>query len=215
VSWAAAVLSGAAAVLSVMWLKAGTTAPSGFDARMAHVAADPGLWAGGWILRSLASALILAAMVALSRSLTPGYPVLRTVAVHLAAIAVAAETFAAAVNSAVLPALAARVGGDAEMRAATVALEAAAAAISGVVGAGLLAAGGALLAHAAFHTPPFPRALALLSLPVWAAGFAAAGGTLAGSATGSDLLSYLFLPLLAFWLAAVAAIHFRPPAGRT
>jgi hypothetical protein len=216
VSWAAAVAAGASAVVSVMWLQTGSTSPTGFDGRMGHIAADPGLWVAGWVIRSLAVVLVLAAFVALSRSLTPGYPVLRTVGLHLVAIGVAAEIVSAAVSSAVLPALAVRVGeGEAGLRGATVALEAAVAAASGVVCSGLLATGGALLTHAAFRTPPFPRSLALVSLPVWGAGFAAAGGTLAGSATGSDLYAYLFLPLFAFWIATVATIHFRPPAGRS
>ena len=39
------------------------------------------------------------------------------------------------------------------------------------------------------------------------------GATLSASTRGLDLYTLLYLPVLALWIAAVAASHFRPPAG--
>lgn len=188
-------------------------AASGFAERMQILGAHRGAWVTGWILRMLAAGFLLAFFVALSRALTPGHPILRSVAVPLATAAATAEMLSGTLASTVLPALAARLAEEPEILPSAQLVDGAVAALSGVVTAGLFAIAGALLGHAAFRTPPFPRGLALASLPVWGIGMAAAGATLAGGRGGADLIAYLFLPLLAIWTAGVAATFFRPPAN--
>lgn len=210
VSWGAAIALGAAALVSLTSLD---LAPAGFAERMAALADRRGAWVAGWIVRMLAAGFLLAFFVAMSRALTPGHPILRSVAVPLATAAATAELLSGTLASTVLPALAARIGEEPEVLPSAQLVEGMVTALSGVVTAGLFAVAGALLGHAAFRTPPFPRGLALAALPVWGIGVAAAGATLAGGRGGADLVAYLFLPLLAIWTCGVAVTFFRPPAN--
>jgi hypothetical protein len=126
-----------------------------------------------------------------------------------------AEILAGLLAAVVLPPLAARIaGGEAGLAPVAGAIEGVIAAFSGVGGIGVLSVAGALAAHVAFRTPPFPRGLALLSVPVWGVGVAAAGATFAGGTGSVALVAWLFLPLLALFAAGTAGSFFRPPAGR-
>jgi len=215
ISWAAAVVVGVAAVLTALVLRDGLPGGGTFTERMESVASGGlGQWAVYWIVRMLAAILVLAFLVTLSRTLTPGYPALRSVAVQIVAIGVAAELIAVATLAVVLPPLAARYGaGETEFLPVITAVEGAAVTLSAFLGTGLVSVGGALIAHAAGRTPPFPRSLAVASLCVWGPGFLVAGATLSASTRGLDIYTLLYLPVLALWIAAVAASHFRPPAG--
>jgi hypothetical protein len=209
-SFVAAVALAVAAFVTLSSLQLGAT---GFEERLKLLLDQQGAWVTGWSLRMVSAGLLLAFFVALSRALTPGHPILRSVAVPLATVAAAGEIFSGTLAATVLPALAGRVAEEPEVLPSAQVVEAVAASLSGVVAAGLFAIAGALLTHAAFRTPPFPRALALASLPVWGVGVAAAGATLAGSRGGGDLIAYLFLPLLAIWTFGVGVTFFRPPAN--
>ena len=209
----AAVAAGLAAVVSAVFLHDGTLHATDLAERTGYLVDHQGAWTAGWLVRMATVVLVLSMLVAITRTLTPGYPLLRSVSVQLVSIGAAAELLAGAVSIVALPVLAQRVAaGDGGAAGLFEAAEAGTIAASGFLGVGLVSVGGALVGHAASRTPPFPRWLATASILVWGAGLASAGAVLAGSATGLTLHTALFLPMLALWSAGVASTHFRPPA---
>ena len=208
-------LIAAATLATMQWIRPGMPGADYIEARMLFVSRSPEYWVAAWFLRASAATAVLAAFVGISRTLTPGYPVLRTVALHLASAGLVAELVAGSVSALVVPALAGRfLAGEVELLGVIDALEGVSVALVALVATGMTSFSGALLCHAAYHTPPFPRPLAGVGLCAWAAGFLGAGATLAGSTAGLTLVIMLYPPLLAFWIAGVAATHFRPMARR-
>jgi hypothetical protein len=197
------------------WILPGLPGTSDIETRMLFIANSRETWVIAWVLRAAAATALLGAFVALSRTLTPGYPLLRSVALHLACAGLTGELVAGSMSALVVPALAERfLGGEVELLGVMDALEGVSVALVALISTGLTAFSGALLCHAAFRTPPFPRLLAATGLFVWAAGFLAAGASLAGSAAGLSLVVMLYPPLLAFFVAGVAVSQFRQ-SGRS
>jgi hypothetical protein len=216
ISWMAALTVGAAAAFTALTINQGLPGGGDFETRVAHVAESRGPWMFAWLMRMTGAVLTLAFLVALSRTLTPGFAALRSIAVQILALATGAELLAGTLLGVVLPPLAARAaGGESGLRDLVEMIEGIGVVLSAFLGTGLLCVAGALLSHAAARTPPFPRTMAVVSTFVWAAGFLVAGATFSGSTRGLGLMSAIFLPLVAFWAAAVASTHFRPPAGRS
>lgn len=215
IAWAAALIVGSAAAFTALTINGGLPGGGDFETRVAHVAESRGSWMFAWFLRMAGSVLTLAFLVALSRTLTPGFAALRSIAVQILTVATAAELLAGSLLGVVLPHLAVRAaGGEPGLQDLIELLEGTGIVLSAFLGTALLSLAGALLSHAAARTPPFPRTMAVVSTFVWAAGFLVAGATFSGSTRGLGLMSAIFLPLIAFWAAAVASTHFRPPAGR-
>jgi len=206
-------LISAATLATMQWVRPGLPGAGDIEARLLFVSRYRECWVAAWFLRASAATALFAALVCISRTLTPGYPVLRTVALHLACAGLMAELVAGSISALVAPALADRyLAGEVELLGVMDALEGISVALVALIATGLTAFSSALLCHAAYHTPPFPRPLAAVGLLVWAAGFMGAGATLAGSTAGLTLVTMLYPPLLAFWVASIAAVHFRPPA---
>ncbi len=214
VSWLAVGLISAATFATMQWVRPGLPGAGDIEARLLFVSRSREYWVIAWFLRAAAATALLAALVSISRTLTPGYPVLRTVALHLACAGLVAELVAGSISALVVPALAERfLAGEVELLGVMEALEGISVALVALIATGLTAFSGALLCHAAYRTPPFPRPLAAVGLLVWAAGFLGAGATLAGSTAGLALVTMLYPPLLAFWVGSIAAVHFRPPGA--